>query len=560
VLLLTCVAIPCHTAGCARPAVETRRVPVAAESVSIVSRDTTTVRSYDGRSMSAEIIRLRVPERRADPETTITVAALRIQSSASHPGAPIVFLMGGPGIPGSVMAPIPPYFTLFQRLRELADVVIIDQRGIGRSTPELDCAADDELPPDLFVRRAAIVRVIRDRIAACASQFRNRGIDPTAYTTIESADDIEDLRKALGAERFDLLAFSYGTRLALMYVQRQGDHVGRLALQGVNGPGLVLKRPAPFARKLDRISRLLARDSTWRAPTDLRAAARAALERLARTPSTVTVTDRRTQRQLELAVGRDGLDALVNLNLDDARLPALLISVAGGDDRVLARFVEDAWNGLAGGTAGLMGRAVNCAADRPESRWQRVRSEATTGPFGIPLDDDVLTEEFCRAVGYGAPPSEFGGAVRSAVPALFLTGSLDATNPIENATAVAGGFSNAVSLEVANGVHEMLTVPAVQDAVVDWFLGADVRGRHVVAPPPRFATVEEAAAPYDRGPPGTSSVGGAAAVSHSVGTGLRHSVFATSTSWSSAVAHPSWKPIASWVFRVSGLPWIATAR
>lgn len=483
-LLLTCVAI-----SLAGP------VTVNAQSVPTASHDTTTVHSYDGRSMPADVIRLRVPERRADPEQTITIVALRIPSTSSHPGAPIVFLMGGPGIPGSVMAPIPPYFTLFQRLRELADVVIVDQRGIGLSTPQLDCAVDDELAPDLFVRRATIVRAMRDRVASCAARFRAQGHDPTAYTTIESADDVEDLRRALGAERIDLLAFSYGTRLALMYVHRYGDHVGRIALQGVNGPGLVLKRPAPFARKLDRISELLARDSTWRAPTDLRSAARAALERLAREPSTVTITDRRTQGQLALPVGRDGLDAIVSLHLDDARLPALLVSVAGGDDRVLTRFVEAAWNGLASGTVGLMARAVNCAADHPESRWRWVRSDSAAGPFGIPLDDDVLTEDFCRSVGYEAPAVEFGSPVRSAVPALLLTGSLDATNPVENATAVAGGFSNAVSLEVANGVHEMLTVPAVQDVVVDWFRAVDVRGRQIAAPPPHFASIEEAAAP-----------------------------------------------------------------
>ena len=483
-LLLACFAISL-----------TGPLTLAAQSVPTVSRDTTTVRSYDGRSMPAEVVRLRVPERRTDPERTITVAALRIPSIASHPAPPIVFLMGGPGIPGTVMAPIPPYFTLFQRLRELADVVIVDQRGIGLSTPQLDCGVDDELPPDLFVRRATIVRVMRERVTSCAAKFRNQGIDPTAFTTIESADDIEDLRKALGAERIDMLAFSYGTRLALLYVHRHGNHVGRIALQGVNGPGLVLKRPAPFARKLDRIAELLARDSTWRGPSDLRAAARAGLERLARTPATVTITDRRAQRQLEIPVGRDGLDAIVSLNLDDARLPALLISVAGGDDRVLARFVEAAWNGLAGGTVGLMGRAVNCAADRPASRWQMVRSESATGPFSIPLDDEVLTDEFCRAAGYTTPPIEFNGSVTSAVPALLLTGSLDATNPIENATAVAGGFSNAVSLEVANAVHEMLTVPAVQDVVVDWFRAVDVRGRPIAAPAPRFASVDEAAAP-----------------------------------------------------------------
>jgi hypothetical protein len=177
------------------------------------------------------------------------------------------------------------------------------------------------------------------------------------------------------------------------------------------------------------------------------------------------------------------------------RLPALLISVAAADDRVLARFVEAAWNGLSAGNVGLMARAVNCAADRPKSRWDVVRSEAGTAPFGAPIDNEFLTEDLCRSVGYATSPIEFTGPVTSSVPLLLLTGSLDATNPVENATEVARGFANAVSLEVENAAHEALTVPAVQDVVVDFFRGSDVSGRHIVAPPPRFASVADAAAP-----------------------------------------------------------------
>jgi pimeloyl-ACP methyl ester carboxylesterase len=237
---------------------------VAAQSPTRAPRDVTTVRSFDGRTMPAEIVRITVPERRAKPGRTITVAALRIPTTAERPGRPIVFLMGGPGVPGSVMAPIPPYFTLFQSLRGIADVIIVDQRGLGRSEPTIDCPVDGVLPADLFLRRERLVQVMRDRIVACATRFRGNEIDPTAYNTVESADDLDDLRRALGAERIDLLAFSYGSRLALMYVQRHGDHVGRIVLQGVKGPGLVLRRPGPVARKLDHLAEMLRQDSTWR--------------------------------------------------------------------------------------------------------------------------------------------------------------------------------------------------------------------------------------------------------------------------------------------------------
>jgi pimeloyl-ACP methyl ester carboxylesterase len=467
---------------------------VASQPVSAASRVDTTVRSYDGRTMPAELIRVTVPENRAKVTRTISIAALRIPSTTGQPGRPIVFLMGGPGIPGSVMAPVPPYFTLFQRLREVADVVILDQRGVGRSEPVIDCPVNDPLPRDVFLRRERIVRVIRDRVASCASQVQSRGNDPTAYNTVESADDLDDVRKALGVEQIDLLAFSYGSRLALMYSQRHGDHIGRVVLQGVNGPGLVLKRPAPIARKLDRMAEILAQDTTWRGQTDLRAAARAARERLSRNAASVTITDRRTGRQFPVRVGRDGLDAIVALNLDDARLPALLVSVAANDDRVLTRFAEAAWNGLSAGTVGLMARAVNCAADRPDSRWEAVRSDSASAPFGSPIDNEFLTLEFCRAAGYTAVPVEFHDAVRSQVPLLLLTGSLDATNPLENAVEVARGFPNAATLEVTNAAHEALPAPAVQSVVVDWFRGADIRERRLAVPPPRYLPVEEAAA------------------------------------------------------------------
>ena len=458
----------------------------------IVTGDSTPIRSYDGRTMPATLIRITVPERRANPARTITVAALKIPTRVANPGRPIVFLMGGPGIPGAVMAPIPPYFTLFDRLRELGDVILLDQRGLGRSEPNIDCPVEQGPPLDFFGRRDRMLGAIRSRVASCAEYWRRQGADPTAYNTIESADDVDDLRTFLGVEQIDLLAFSYGTRLALAIVQRHGPHVGLVVLQGVNGAGLVLKRPAPVARKLQRISDLLKQDPTWRGTSDLLAAARAARMRLARTPAAVDVTNRSTGQVVRLSITRDGFDAIVALNLDDARLSALLVSVAAGDDRVLTRFVESVWNGFSSGTVGLMGQAVNCAADRPQLRRQIIATEIAAAPFGEPIGNGALTDDFCRAVGYEKPGVEFSQRVTSSVPTLLLTGTLDATNPVENADDVARGLADAVELDIENAAHEALPVPAVQDVVFDFLRGMDVRGRRIVAPPPHFATIEEA--------------------------------------------------------------------
>ena len=466
-----------------------------------LARKDTTIRSFDGREMKGEVLRLTVPERHQRPARTLTVGALRFPATAANPGKPIVFLMGGPGIPGSVMAPIPPYFTLFQKLREIGDVIIVDQRGIGLSAPRIDCPSSATLPKTAFTDTTQLISFIRNQIAICAAGQRSRNIEPTAYSSVETADDVNALRRALGGPKIDLLAFSYGTRLALLIAQRHESSVGRMVLQGVNGPGLVVKRPGPVARKLSKMNEILKLDSGWAPAPDLIDTARRARLRLAANPALVTVSDQKTGQPLQLKVGREGFDAIVALNLDDMRLPALLVSVANGDDRVLSRFVESVWNGLNTSPVQLMARSVNCSADRPASRWSLVATETTTSPFGSPIDNAFLTKRFCLALGYPGPITEFAKPVRSAIPTLLITGGLDATNPVENARDIATGLTASVLLEVHNVAHEALPVGAVQDVVLDFLRGVDVRNRQVSGSRPHYMTVTEALLPPQRRAP-----------------------------------------------------------
>ena len=469
--------------------------PVAALPQSkALMRSDTTIRSFDGREMKGEVLRLTVPERHARPLNTLTFSALRFSSTAVKPGSPIVFLMGGPGIPGSVMVPIPPYFSLFQKLRELGDVIIVDQRGIGLSSPHIDCPSSSTLPTTVFADTARLISFVRDQIAICAAKQRAANVEPTAYNTVESANDITALQRALGIPKIDLVAFSYGTRLALAIMQKNGSSVGRVVLQGVNGPGLVVKRPGPVARKLSRINDILKLDSAWTPSVDIVTAARRARDRLAATPITVSVTDRRTGQPVQLKVGREGFDAIVALNLDDARLPALLVSTANGDDRVLTKVVDAAWNGFGSSPVALMARAVNCAADRPQTRWDVATMESAAAPFGPPIDNSFLTKRFCVAVGYPKNPVEFAQPVRTPIPTLLITGALDATNPIENARDVARGLTNSTVLEVANAAHEALPVESVQNVIIEFLRGVDVRNRQLATARPHYLTVQEALA------------------------------------------------------------------
>ena len=55
------------------------------------------------------------------------------------------------------------------------------------------------------------------RPRACHDRLESQGVDLSAYNSAEIAADVEDLRLALGVERWNLYGWSYGTRIALTF-------------------------------------------------------------------------------------------------------------------------------------------------------------------------------------------------------------------------------------------------------------------------------------------------------------------------------------------------------
>src|SRR5581483_6260378 len=81
----------------------------------------------------------------------------------------------------------------------------------------------------------------------------SRGVDLGAYNTLDSADDVEVLRQALGVDKVILWGHSYGTHLALAVIKRHGDHVARGLLGGVNGLDDRWRDPTDSDRWLERV-------------------------------------------------------------------------------------------------------------------------------------------------------------------------------------------------------------------------------------------------------------------------------------------------------------------
>ena len=100
------------------------------------------------------------------------------------------------------------------------DVVAWDPRGVGQSTPKIDC--DDEVPP-------GDVRFI----ARCV-EFTGRLSSFLAAPY--SAADMEAIRIALGERELNYLGYSYGAILGATYAAASPDRVGAFVLDGVTDP------------------------------------------------------------------------------------------------------------------------------------------------------------------------------------------------------------------------------------------------------------------------------------------------------------------------------------
>ncbi|WP_262423521.1 alpha/beta fold hydrolase [Brevundimonas denitrificans] len=113
------------------------------------------------------------------------------------------------------------------------------------------------MPP---LTREGLTAALRAEVQAAWADWTAAGVAMAGYNTEQSADDINDLRRHLGADQIDLWGISYGSHLALSMLKRHGDHVRRVALASLEGQDQTVKRPARLDAYLGRVDALLDAD------------------------------------------------------------------------------------------------------------------------------------------------------------------------------------------------------------------------------------------------------------------------------------------------------------
>lgn len=101
--------------------------------------------------------------------------------------------------------------------------------------------------------------------------------------------------------------------------------------------------------------------------------------------------------------------------------------------------------------------------------------------------------DVCAVLPEARLPDEHRTPFVSAVPTLFLSGTLDANTPPHQAYEVAWGWPNASHIVVESAGHESITpLSDVHLLIKDFFSGQDVANRRIDGVPLDFISVQSA--------------------------------------------------------------------
>jgi len=363
---------------------------------------------------------------------------------------PLVFLAGGPGQGAAQLArQIRGAFRTVQRTR---DIVLVDQRGTGKSNP-LNCRSEANSLREMTEPAESGL----DRLKRCLAGY---DADVRLYTTNIAMDDLDDVRAHLGYDRINVYGGSYGTRAALVYLRRHGEHVRTMILDGV--APMDMRLPVFTARDAQRaLDKLLgdcdADTACKQAFPELPARIRNLLTRLDQSPATVRIVHPRTgvaeDVRVEARVVASILFSALYSPLTASIVPALVDHAERNEFQSLFAL------GLAGEGADEnmsigMQLSVLCSEDAARVTQSDVQQAAAGTLFGLHLLSNQL--KACEMWPRGEVDGSYYEPVVSDVPALVLSGDLDPVTP--------PAWGEAVVKSLKNGRH--ITVPGTGHGVI----------------------------------------------------------------------------------------------
>jgi pimeloyl-ACP methyl ester carboxylesterase len=405
---------------------------------------------------------------------------------------PLFLIAGGPGT--SAVDLYTSQAGPFDRVRRSRDIILVDQRGTGRSN-RLDCDYGNR---DVF-EAVDEIKVGPENVK-CRDEL-SKTSDLRQYTTSIAVRDLDAVRAALGYQHINIYGSSYGTRVAQHYARRYPQTTRTLILDGVINPEIVLG-PGIALDAERALERILARCSAdahcSKAFADPMADYRELRSRLTAAPQSATIGETATGRPITFDFTGRHLSAVLRFASyydDHAALLPLSLHLAAREQNFtpLANQFRVFSDSLQAAFAYGMHNSVTCSEDMPlvdVAKLDRVALGATH--MGAEQMDQLL--EACRDWPKGVVDKDLHAPLESDAAALLLSGGDDPVTPPEYATLAQKAFADSKHVIVAGHGHGQLGAPCV-DRVMARFVEAgsakelDTKCTEKLAPMPFFTTL-----------------------------------------------------------------------
>lgn len=417
-----------------------------------------------------------VPEDRSKPDgRKVQLAVADPQPLVEPQLDPVVYLHGGPGtatLPDGIETKVN------LDLLEHRDLIVFDQRGAGLSDPNLEC-------PE---REAALLQALSaatpwaDEVASFTSALatcyqrltQDRHVDLDQYNTITNAEDLNDIRIALGISQWNLWGVSYGTRLAMEEMRSFPEGVRSAVLDSVYPPSAGAADDAVRSgeRAFQALADGCAHDGAChRAIPDLAALIEQLAVKLDAKPINVTSKPPGGGDSRKLVItGDDAIGGLFTAMYDSdliPLLPKIINDLAQGDTSVVPEIANRGIEFVDESAEGAY-LSTECA-DNNVKIDPRVVARLRQDPGRAGLALLASWSLFCGSWPVDALPAKFSETVHSDIPAIVFAGEYDPITPPDGSRQAAVDLGNAQFVQVPRGHAVALTTPCTQKIFTAFF-------------------------------------------------------------------------------------------
>jgi pimeloyl-ACP methyl ester carboxylesterase len=446
-------------------------------------------KSNKGQQVEAEKCYFLVPENRQKKSSKkIRIGFIRFKSTNPQPGAPIVYLSGGPGGAGTGAAR-GKRFSLFMALREIADVIAFDQRGTGISKQIPYAPAKLEYKATTPMQFDGLLAAIKSRTEKNIQYWKEQGIDIDAYNTIESAHDLEDLRKRLQVDKLNLWGISYGTHLAFAMIKRFPAGIDKMILASLEGPDHTVKLPELSQKHLERLNQKLKQDpEAAKKYPDLLRTIKIVLDQLQVNPRIIEVLNTETNLKEKIGIGKLDVQLftvfwLVKNPREMGMLPYFYYRMAEGKFDEVGRYLLFLKKVLT--RSNLMSLAMDAASGVSQARWEKINEQAKSAY--MELTHDFPYPFINKTIGVKDLGDEYRKPFKTDIPALMFSGTMDGRTFIEAQTEIASWFTKGTHVIIDNAGHDLFfSSPRIKEYMLKFLKGEKITETRLTAPPIKF--------------------------------------------------------------------------